>query len=120
MATIQPNDSPELNTMSRQTEQEDLVGREFLTYSSPDLPTRHRILALLRITDIEDIATPAEDGQFASDFYLNAHGNPQDESKIVLDSSILPRTNATGNILVGEQFLGRICGVCRFETPLDL
>jgi hypothetical protein len=47
-----------------------LIGREFLTHSPPDLPPRHRILALLGTTDIEDQASPDEDGWFVSDFYL--------------------------------------------------
>ncbi|KAF3387453.1 hypothetical protein F1880_001187 [Penicillium rolfsii] len=49
---------------------EDLVGREFLTHCPPDLPPRHRILALLGTIDKGDAASPSKDGWFISDFYL--------------------------------------------------
>ncbi|KXG45270.1 uncharacterized protein PGRI_041830 [Penicillium griseofulvum] len=49
---------------------EDLAGREFLTHCPPDLPPRHRIVALLGTTDLNDACQPSEDGWFVSDFYL--------------------------------------------------
>ncbi|KAJ5684485.1 uncharacterized protein N7477_000830 [Penicillium maclennaniae] len=71
MATIRPADFSDFNVIGRQagTKQE-LVGREFLTHCPPDLPSRHRVLALLGTTDIGDVASPSEDGWFVSDFYL--------------------------------------------------
>jgi hypothetical protein len=49
---------------------EDVAGREFLTHCPPDLPPRHRIVALLGTTDLNDACRPSEDGWFVSDFYL--------------------------------------------------
>ncbi|PLB33765.1 uncharacterized protein BDW47DRAFT_129648 [Aspergillus candidus] len=72
--TIRPDAFPEFFTMGRRSgTQQDLAGREFLTHCPPDLPPRHRILALLGITDEGDLASPSEDGWFASDFYLFHH-----------------------------------------------
>ncbi|KAJ5241414.1 uncharacterized protein N7469_003005 [Penicillium citrinum] len=71
MATIRPAEFPNFNVIGRQNgTKEELDGREFLTHSPPDLPPRHRILALLGTTDIDDQASPNEDGWFVSDFYL--------------------------------------------------
>ncbi|KAJ5225942.1 hypothetical protein N7468_007167 [Penicillium chermesinum] len=71
MATIRPAEFPDFNVIGRQNGTKgELDGREFLTHSPPDLPPRHRILALLGTTDINDQASPKEDGWFVSDFYL--------------------------------------------------
>jgi hypothetical protein len=69
--TIRPADFSDFHVVGRQTgTKQELVGREFLTHCPPDLPPRHRILALLGATDIGDGAGPSEDGWFMSDFYL--------------------------------------------------
>ncbi|KAJ5302207.1 hypothetical protein N7508_007070 [Penicillium antarcticum] len=69
--TIRPDDFPKFFTMGRRSgTKQDLAGLEFLTHCPPDLPPRHRILALLGITDTDNLASPTEDGWFASDFYL--------------------------------------------------
>jgi hypothetical protein len=69
--TIRPDAFPDFFTMGRRSgTRQDLAGREFLTHCPPDLPPRHRILALLGTTDKDDLASPSEDGWFISDFYL--------------------------------------------------
>ncbi|KAJ5276091.1 hypothetical protein N7524_002244 [Penicillium chrysogenum] len=69
--TIRPDAFPDFFTMGRRSgTRQDLAGREFLTHCPPDLPPRHRILALLGTTDKDDLASPSEDGWFVSDFYL--------------------------------------------------
>ncbi|CAG7948665.1 unnamed protein product [Penicillium nalgiovense] len=70
--TIRPDAFPDFFTVGRRSgTRQDLAGREFLTHCPPpDLPPRHRILALLGITDKDDLASPSEDGWFVSDFYL--------------------------------------------------
>ncbi|KAJ5121262.1 uncharacterized protein N7515_009223 [Penicillium bovifimosum] len=61
--TIRPADFPDFHVIGRQTgTQHDFVGREFLTHCLPDVPPRHRILALLGTTDIGNAASPSEDG----------------------------------------------------------
>ncbi|CAG8146190.1 unnamed protein product [Penicillium salamii] len=70
-STIRPIEFPDFHVIGRENgTKEELDGREFLTHSPPDLPPRHRILAILGTTDIEDQANPNEDGWFVSDFYL--------------------------------------------------
>ncbi|KAJ5130568.1 uncharacterized protein N7515_006607 [Penicillium bovifimosum] len=49
---------------------EDLAGREFLTHCPPDVPPRHRIVALLGTTDLNNASRPGGDGWFVSDCYL--------------------------------------------------
>ncbi|KAJ5669935.1 uncharacterized protein N7477_005298 [Penicillium maclennaniae] len=71
--TICPDAFPNFFAMGRRRTQQDLAGREFLTHCPPDLPPRHRILALLGITDKDGLASPSEDGWFASDFYMFHH-----------------------------------------------
>ncbi|KAL2829269.1 hypothetical protein BDW59DRAFT_142411 [Aspergillus cavernicola] len=69
--TIRPAEFSDFHVIGRQTgTKQELVGREFLTHCPPDLPPRHRVLALLGTTDIGDDASPSEDGWFMSDFYL--------------------------------------------------
>ncbi|KAJ5836518.1 hypothetical protein N7447_002544 [Penicillium robsamsonii] len=71
MATIRPDIFHDFYTMGRATgTKEDLAGREFLTHCPPDVPPRHRIVALLGTTDLNDASRPSEDGWFVSDFYL--------------------------------------------------
>lgn len=70
MATIRPADFDDFHVIGRQTGTKQELCREFLTHCPPDLPPRHRILALLGTTDIGDVASPSEDGWFISDFYL--------------------------------------------------
>ncbi|KAF5863482.1 hypothetical protein ETB97_009983 [Aspergillus alliaceus] len=69
-STICPAELPDCHVIGRHGTKQELVGREFLTHCPPDLPPRHRVLALLGTTDIGDIASPSEDGWFISDFYL--------------------------------------------------
>ncbi|KAJ5894258.1 hypothetical protein N7495_005949 [Penicillium taxi] len=72
-SSIRPDDLESFNVMGRQTgTRRDLSGREFLTHCPPDIPPRHRILALLAITDAGDMASPSQesDGWIVSDFYL--------------------------------------------------
>ncbi|KAJ5146195.1 uncharacterized protein N7515_000759 [Penicillium bovifimosum] len=52
---------------------QDLAGRGFLTHCPPDVPPRHRIVALLGTTDLDDASRPRDDGWFVSDFYLFHH-----------------------------------------------
>ncbi|KAJ1707381.1 hypothetical protein G4B11_008311 [Aspergillus flavus] len=70
-STIRPVDIPDFHVIGRQTgTEQELRCREFLTHCPPDLPPRHRVLALLGTTDIGNAASPNEDGWFVSDFYL--------------------------------------------------
>ncbi|KAJ5266759.1 hypothetical protein N7478_009567 [Penicillium angulare] len=74
MDTIRPGHFSDLNTIGRKTgTREDLAGRDFVTRCPPDLPPRHRVLALLGICDTHNMAHPSEDGWFVSDFYLFHH-----------------------------------------------
>jgi hypothetical protein len=56
---------PVFHTISRKTgSRTDLAVREFLTYCPPGLALCYRIVALLGITDEDDLASLAEDGWF--------------------------------------------------------
>ncbi|KAJ5561365.1 hypothetical protein N7461_000126 [Penicillium sp. DV-2018c] len=69
--TIKPDDFDDFYAVGCRTgTKQDLSCRQFLTHCPPDVPPRHRILALLGVTDIADMAKPQEDGWFVSDFYL--------------------------------------------------
>ncbi|KAE8145101.1 hypothetical protein BDV25DRAFT_144966 [Aspergillus avenaceus] len=69
-SNIRPGNFSDFHVISRCGTKQELVGHEFLTHCPPDLPPRHRVLALLGTTDIGDVARPSEDGWFISDFYL--------------------------------------------------
>ncbi|KAJ5983221.1 hypothetical protein N7481_005320 [Penicillium waksmanii] len=72
--TIRPGQFPDFHAVGRRTGTEaDLAVQEFLTHCPPDLPPRHRIVALLGTTDDKGEASPAKDGWFVSDFYLFHH-----------------------------------------------
>jgi hypothetical protein len=72
--TIRPGQFSDFHAVGRRTGLEaDLAGQEFLTHCPPDLPPRHRIVALLGTTDDKGEASPAKDGWFVSDFYLFHH-----------------------------------------------
>ena len=72
--TIRPGQFPDFHAVGRRTGTEaDLAGQEFLTHCPPDLPPRHRIVALLGTTDDQGEASPTKDGWFVSDFYLFHH-----------------------------------------------
>ncbi|KAJ5298814.1 uncharacterized protein N7443_006934 [Penicillium atrosanguineum] len=121
--TIRTADFVDFHTIGRQAETEqELVGHEFLTHCPLDLPPRHRVLALLGTTDIEDVASPSEDGWFISDFYLfhyllsptfprhpetlvaeyheYLHGDSNEDRRAVLDSQRLPGILKAGNLRV--------------------
>ncbi|KAJ5895046.1 hypothetical protein N7495_006737 [Penicillium taxi] len=143
--SIRPDDLESFNVMGRQTGTErELSGREFLTHCPPDIPPHHRILALLTITDVKNIASPAHksDVWIVSDFYLSttyfplafpplwmtcedpsrlvdkyteyAHG----ERRVVLDAGMLPKIDVAQNIRVvsRENLSERYLGTLREQA----
>ncbi|KAI9763102.1 MAG: hypothetical protein M1840_000914 [Geoglossum simile] len=122
-------DPPSLNFYPKDT---GLRGIEFAARCPPDVIPRTRIVAVCGITNIDDRASPTEDGWFLSDFWMfnhlfrnapvanqiwltccnprllveqygrYAHGNPCQERRIVLEEQLLVAIQEAGTLRIVE------------------